>query len=207
MSITPTHAEHGPPHDLAPNPRASATSAHRRNIAMLAATLGTVVEYADWLIYATLASQFSLHFFPSSDPTTSLLSTFAVFAVGFVMRPIGGAVTNEKQGPLEPVYEREDGPITDASRSRTFGNSRTRADRRGDRFALRRLVSMTTRAGVGVGTSPANQGRSELTFEDPVAGNCSRCGAARKCDPKRSGAPNMKCSPPRQYHRIAGTRP
>jgi MHS family alpha-ketoglutarate permease-like MFS transporter len=59
---------------------------------MFAATLGTMVEWADWLIYATLSSVFSRQFFPSSDPAVSLLSSFAVFAVGFLMRPIGGAV-------------------------------------------------------------------------------------------------------------------
>jgi MHS family alpha-ketoglutarate permease-like MFS transporter len=84
MSTVLTHTEHGRPPAL--------RAARRRNIAMLAATLGTVVEYADWVIYATFASLFSPHFFPSSDPSTSLLSSFAVFAVGFVMRPIGGAV-------------------------------------------------------------------------------------------------------------------
>lgn len=60
--------------------------------AMAAATLGTIVEYADWLIYATFASLFSPHFFPSDNPATGLLASFAVFAVGFVMRPVGGAV-------------------------------------------------------------------------------------------------------------------
>jgi MHS family alpha-ketoglutarate permease-like MFS transporter len=60
--------------------------------AMFAATLGTVVEYADWVIYATFASLFSPHFFPSKNPTTGLLAAFAVFAVGFIMRPVGGAV-------------------------------------------------------------------------------------------------------------------
>lgn len=60
--------------------------------AIIAATLGTVVEWTDWLIYATFASIIAGQFFPSHDPAISLLSTFAVFAVGFVMRPIGGAV-------------------------------------------------------------------------------------------------------------------
>jgi MHS family alpha-ketoglutarate permease-like MFS transporter len=60
--------------------------------AIAAATLGTIVEFADWIIYATFASLFSRHFFPAHNETISLLSAFAVFAVGFVMRPIGGAV-------------------------------------------------------------------------------------------------------------------
>ncbi|MFM0258858.1 MFS transporter [Paraburkholderia sediminicola] len=60
--------------------------------AIAAATLGTIVEFADWIIYATFASLFSRHFFPAHNEKISLLSAFAVFAVGFIMRPIGGAV-------------------------------------------------------------------------------------------------------------------
>jgi MHS family alpha-ketoglutarate permease-like MFS transporter len=60
--------------------------------AIVAATLGTIVEFTDWLIYATFAALFSRHFFPAHNDRISLLSAFAVFAVGFVMRPIGGAV-------------------------------------------------------------------------------------------------------------------
>ncbi|EON18253.1 alpha-ketoglutarate permease [Cupriavidus sp. GA3-3] len=60
--------------------------------AIAAATLGTIVEFADWVIYATFASLFSRHFFPADNEMVSLLSAFAVFAVGFIMRPVGGAV-------------------------------------------------------------------------------------------------------------------
>src|SRR5690606_5799861 len=48
--------------------------------------------WLDWTIYATFAVFFSKQFFPSDDPTASLLSTFAIFAVGFFMRPLGGVV-------------------------------------------------------------------------------------------------------------------
>ncbi|BCZ80578.1 MFS transporter [Paraburkholderia terrae] len=60
--------------------------------AIVAATLGTVVEFTDWIIYATFAALFSRHFFPANNDRVSLLSAFAVFAVGFLMRPIGGAL-------------------------------------------------------------------------------------------------------------------
>ncbi|WP_380930292.1 MFS transporter [Sphingomonas arantia] len=66
------------------------TPRHRK--VMVAATLGTIVEWTDWLVYTTFASVIAQHFFPSRDPLTSLLATLAVFAVGFVARPIGGAV-------------------------------------------------------------------------------------------------------------------
>ncbi|MHC6225360.1 MFS transporter [Pseudomonas sp. X10] len=60
--------------------------------AIVAATLGTIVEYTDWVIYATFSSILARQFFPSDDKLSSLLSVLAVFAVGFLMRPIGGAV-------------------------------------------------------------------------------------------------------------------
>ncbi|WP_109481422.1 MFS transporter [Paraburkholderia sp. C35] len=66
------------------------TRAQKR--AIVAATLGTIVEFTDWIIYATFAALFSRHFFPANNDRVSLLSAFAVFAVGFVMRPIGGAL-------------------------------------------------------------------------------------------------------------------
>lgn len=59
---------------------------------ILAGTIGNAVEWFDWTIYATFAVFFSKQFFPSDDPTASLLSTFAIFAVGFFMRPLGGVV-------------------------------------------------------------------------------------------------------------------
>lgn len=59
---------------------------------ILAGTVGNAVEWFDWTIYATFAVFFSRQFFPSDDPTASLLATFAIFAVGFFMRPLGGIV-------------------------------------------------------------------------------------------------------------------
>ncbi|NYE95973.1 MHS family alpha-ketoglutarate permease-like MFS transporter [Psychromicrobium silvestre] len=57
---------------------------------VLAAGVGNAVEWYDWYIYSFLALNFSGQIFPSSDPTASLLSAFVVFAVGFLLRPIGG---------------------------------------------------------------------------------------------------------------------
>lgn len=70
----------------------SSSVAHSYPRAILAATLGTVVEYADWVIYAVFAPIFGRQFFATRDPAIALLETLAVFAVGFVMRPIGGAI-------------------------------------------------------------------------------------------------------------------
>lgn len=57
-----------------------------------AGTVGHALEWFDFGVYAYLASYLALHFFPSDDPTASLLATFATFGVGFVARPIGGMV-------------------------------------------------------------------------------------------------------------------
>lgn len=70
---------------------ATALTAHQKK-AVVAATLGTIVEYTDWVIYATFASILANEYFSSGDSLTALLSVFAVFAVGFVMRPVGGAI-------------------------------------------------------------------------------------------------------------------
>lgn len=60
--------------------------------AILAGSIGNAVEFVDWNIYATFSAFFAGQFFPTESRTAALLSTLAVFAVGFVMRPIGGAV-------------------------------------------------------------------------------------------------------------------
>jgi MFS transporter, MHS family, proline/betaine transporter len=58
--------------------------------ATLGATIGSVVEWFDIAVYAYLAAVIGTVFFPTQDPTVSLLSSFAVFGVAFVVRPLGG---------------------------------------------------------------------------------------------------------------------
>ncbi|MCQ9368856.1 MFS transporter [Brevibacterium sp. 91QC2O2] len=60
--------------------------------ALIAGAIGNTVEWVDWAVYTTFSSVFAVHFFPSDNPAAALLSTLAVFAVGFIMRPIGAAV-------------------------------------------------------------------------------------------------------------------
>ncbi|MET4166845.1 MULTISPECIES: MFS transporter [Gordonia] len=67
-----------------------ATQDQRSRRAVIAAGVGTVVEYYDLTVYAYLAVVVSPLFFPSDDPTASLLSSLAVFASAYLMRPIGG---------------------------------------------------------------------------------------------------------------------
>src|SRR5437899_10289489 len=54
-----------------------------------AGVIGNVLEWYDFGVYGYLVPTISQLFFPSGDPVVSLLSTFAVFGVGFVMRPVG----------------------------------------------------------------------------------------------------------------------
>jgi MHS family alpha-ketoglutarate permease-like MFS transporter len=56
------------------------------------ASLGNLVEWFDWFIYAWFAIYFAATFFPAHDATAQLLSTAVVFAIGFLMRPLGGWV-------------------------------------------------------------------------------------------------------------------
>ncbi|MDI9897449.1 MFS transporter [Rhodococcus sp. IEGM 1381] len=60
--------------------------------AAVAAAAGTAVEYYEFGVYGYLAVVIGPLFFPSSDPTASLLSTLAVFGSAFLMRPLGGIV-------------------------------------------------------------------------------------------------------------------
>src|ERR1700754_589749 len=58
--------------------------------AVRGASIGNTVEWFDFAIYGFLATYIAEQFFPSGDKTAALLSTFAVFAAAFFMRPLGG---------------------------------------------------------------------------------------------------------------------
>lgn len=93
--------------------------------AILAGSVGNAVEWIDWALYATLAPVFAGQFFGSDDPAVNLLSTLAIFAVGFVMRPIGGAVLG--------AY----------------------ADRRGRKKGLTLTISLMAGAAIVIGLTPS----------------------------------------------------
>lgn len=57
-----------------------------------AAAVGNFVEWFDFAVYGFLATTIAKQFFSSADPNTALLQTFAVFAVAFALRPLGGIV-------------------------------------------------------------------------------------------------------------------
>ncbi|MEO8164511.1 MAG: MFS transporter, partial [Betaproteobacteria bacterium] len=58
--------------------------------AVTAAVMGNLLEWYDFAIYGYLATIVARNFFPKGDEMTALLSTFATFGVGFVVRPLGG---------------------------------------------------------------------------------------------------------------------
>lgn len=54
---------------------------------------GNLIEWYDWYVYSAFTLYFAPVFFPKSDPTARLLDAAAVFAVGFLMRPLGAWAT------------------------------------------------------------------------------------------------------------------
>ena len=59
---------------------------------IFASSLGTVFEWYDFYLYATLAPFFAGLFFPPGNDTAALLSAFATYAAGFLVRPFGAIV-------------------------------------------------------------------------------------------------------------------
>jgi MFS family permease len=70
-------------------------SEHRAHLrrAVIASTVGTTIEWYDFLIYSTMTGLvFGKVFFSGTDPLTDTLKAFGVFFIGFVARPIGAAI-------------------------------------------------------------------------------------------------------------------
>jgi MHS family alpha-ketoglutarate permease-like MFS transporter len=66
------------------------TPPNTRLRSILGGSAGNLVEWYDWYAYSAFTLYFASSFFPKGDRTAELLSAAAVFAVGFLMRPIGG---------------------------------------------------------------------------------------------------------------------
>ena len=61
--------------------------------AVIASTIGTAIEWYDFFLYSTVTGLvFAKLFFPHSDPWVGTLEAFAIYAVGFIARPIGAAI-------------------------------------------------------------------------------------------------------------------
>lgn len=79
-----------PPHPSAAAPTASSTSGRR---AVIASLVGTTIEWFDFFIYGLAATLvFADLFFPTGDPHTARLASFATIGVAFIARPIGAAL-------------------------------------------------------------------------------------------------------------------
>src|SRR3982750_149389 len=75
----------------APAPGHGASRSEERRV-IFASSLGTVFEWYDFYLYATLAPFFAALFFPKGNDTAALLSAFAAYAAGFLVRPFGALV-------------------------------------------------------------------------------------------------------------------
>jgi metabolite-proton symporter len=77
------------------NPVPLSTSDHDIQLrrAVIASTVGTAIEWYDFFLYSTVTGLvFAKLFFPHSDPWVGTLEAFAIYAVGFIARPVGAAI-------------------------------------------------------------------------------------------------------------------
>lgn len=73
-------------------PGKSKHSSSNRLRSVIGGSIGNLVEWYDWYAYSAFSIYFAQVFFPKSNQTAQLLNTAGIFAVGFLMRPIGGYV-------------------------------------------------------------------------------------------------------------------
>jgi len=67
-------------------------SLRKRIYAIFGGAVGNLVEWYDWLAFSTFSLYFAHAFFPESSPTAQLMNAAAVFAVGYIMRPLGAVL-------------------------------------------------------------------------------------------------------------------
>src|SRR5580765_3815854 len=72
----------------------TSTTTYTRSVAgnILRGSVGNLIEWYDWYAYAAFSLYFAPVFFPDGDPTSQLLNTAGIFAVGFLMRPVGSVL-------------------------------------------------------------------------------------------------------------------
>lgn len=71
------------------SPHPSPPTERKRLLSIFGGSAGNLVEWYDWYAYAAFTLYFAPSFFPQDDRTAQLLSAGAIFAVGFLMRPVG----------------------------------------------------------------------------------------------------------------------
>lgn len=75
--------------ELTTSRAAAVPGASRRVKDIIGGSIGNLIEWYDWFVYSAFALYFAEVFFPKGDQTAQLLNAAAIFAVGFLMRPIG----------------------------------------------------------------------------------------------------------------------
>src|ERR671936_427654 len=81
-----THGQRGPGLD-------ASDAAQQLRRAVVAATVGTTIEWYDFFLYSIVTGLvFAKLYFPKPDPLTGKLEAFAIYAVGFIARPVGAAI-------------------------------------------------------------------------------------------------------------------
>lgn len=70
--------------------QAAPCSTSSRLKSIFSGSIGNLIEWYDWYVYSAFALYFAKAFFPKGDQTAQLLNTAAIFAVGFLARPVGG---------------------------------------------------------------------------------------------------------------------
>src|SRR5690348_1941897 len=79
--------------DIAAAPLSETDQQRQLRRALIASTVGTTIEWYDFLLYSTVTGLvFGKLFFPKSDPLVGVLEAFAIYTVGFIARPIGAAI-------------------------------------------------------------------------------------------------------------------
>jgi MFS transporter, MHS family, alpha-ketoglutarate permease len=81
-------ADEGTRHRLTADVNADMTM-RSRLWGIFSGSIGNMIEYYDWFVYSALELYFAKEFFPDGDETIALLKSAAIFAIGFLVRPIG----------------------------------------------------------------------------------------------------------------------
>src|SRR5215471_10350087 len=76
--------------DLTHTERTALPLSRRRLLSIFSGSIGNLGEWYDWYTYSALAIYFAGSFFPGGDLTAQLLNTAGAFALGFLVRPLGG---------------------------------------------------------------------------------------------------------------------
>jgi MHS family proline/betaine transporter-like MFS transporter len=79
-------------HDVDVAVATEATAVRYRRRVVAATSIGTFIEMYDAVLYGYFATILAAQFFPNADPTAGLLATFAIFAVGFLVNPVGAVI-------------------------------------------------------------------------------------------------------------------